>query len=148
MQSRTRQLMGQRFRELGTEHTLVVHSSDERTANLLAAPTSLFELRPIRRYRGIRNRCDNLMPRRRTTVWKVAMRKITPRLPSKFSTAKSGPRRDVVVMNAAAGIYVAGKADSLAAAADLARHSLDSGAALAKLEALGKLTQEMPSEEE
>lgn len=47
-----------------------------------------------------------------------------------------GPRRDIVVLNAAAALVVAGIAPDLAAARALAEESLDRGAALAKLEAL------------
>jgi len=40
-----------------------------------------------------------------------------------------GPVRDIVVMNAAAGIVVAGKADDLRAGVEIAAESIDSGAA-------------------
>jgi len=46
------------------------------------------------------------------------------------------PRRDVVVLNAAAALVAAGRADHIAAAIPLAAKSIDSGAALEKLEAL------------
>lgn len=49
---------------------------------------------------------------------------------------KKSARRDVVLMNAAAALVAAGRADSLAEAMPLAVKSLDSGAARAKLEAL------------
>ena len=45
-----------------------------------------------------------------------------------------GAPRDVVVLNAAAGIVVAGLADTLADGAELARRSIDDGAALDQLE--------------
>ncbi len=45
-----------------------------------------------------------------------------------------GPRRDVVVLNAAAGILVADLADDLVGAADLARRAIDDGSALDQLE--------------
>ena len=48
---------------------------------------------------------------------------------------EKGPRRDAVILNAGAGLYVGGKADSIAAGVTLAGGILDSGAALAKLEA-------------
>lgn len=139
-------LMASVFRELGTEHTLVVHSSDGMDEISLAAPTHVFELRhgDIAEYEidattfGATPSDDSLEGGDAKDNAAIAL---------KILSGETGPRRDVVVMNAAAGIYVAGKADSLAAAADLARHSLDSGAALAKLEALGKLTQEMSEEE-
>jgi anthranilate phosphoribosyltransferase len=47
-----------------------------------------------------------------------------------------GPFRDVVVMNAAAGFMVAGKSGLLSDAADRARESIDSGAALKALDKL------------
>ena len=50
------------------------------------------------------------------------------------------PRRDVVLLNAAAALVAAGKADHLGSALPLATQSIDSGAASAKLEALVKYT--------
>jgi anthranilate phosphoribosyltransferase len=54
---------------------------------------------------------------------------------------ESGPRRDVVVLNAAAALWIAERADDLEAGLALARHSLDSGAAQAKLTALVEASQ-------
>ena len=53
---------------------------------------------------------------------------------------KKSARRDVVLMNAAAALVAAGKADSLSEAMPVAVHSLDSGAARAKLQALVEFT--------
>ena len=50
------------------------------------------------------------------------------------------PYRDIVVLNAAAALIVAGKADRLAHGAELARSSIDSGVAAAQLEALVRAT--------
>ncbi len=47
-----------------------------------------------------------------------------------------GEQRDVVLLNAAAALYAAGKADSMEAGMELARDSIDSGKALAKLNEL------------
>lgn len=47
---------------------------------------------------------------------------------------EKGPRREAVCLNAGAGLYVAGKADSLEAAVRLAETLIDSGKALAKLQ--------------
>jgi anthranilate phosphoribosyltransferase len=49
---------------------------------------------------------------------------------------EQSPRRDVVLLNAAAALVAAGKADHIAAAVPVAARSIDSGAATAKLEAL------------
>jgi len=53
---------------------------------------------------------------------------------------KKSPRRDVVLLNAAAALVAAGRVDHLAVGLPLAAHSIDSGAAAAKLEAMTKLT--------
>ena len=49
---------------------------------------------------------------------------------------EKGPKRDIVVLNAGAAIVAGGEADSLDAGIELANASIDSGAALAKLEGL------------
>ena len=48
----------------------------------------------------------------------------------------AGAKRDIVLANAGAAVYVAGEADSLAAGVDAARESIDSGAGRARLDAL------------
>lgn len=48
----------------------------------------------------------------------------------------TGAKRDVILANAGAAIYVSGKADSLEAGTDAAREAIDSGAAARKLERL------------
>ena len=50
--------------------------------------------------------------------------------------AKPGPRRDIVVLNAAAAIYAADKAASITEGIKIARDTIDSRAALKKLELL------------
>jgi anthranilate phosphoribosyltransferase len=49
---------------------------------------------------------------------------------------KTGPQRDIVLLNAGAAIYVAGMADSHQLGIAVAAKVLDSGAALQKLEQL------------
>ena len=51
-----------------------------------------------------------------------------------------GAYRDAVLLNAAAALLVAGAAESLQQGAEMARASIDSGAARAKLQALAQLT--------
>jgi anthranilate phosphoribosyltransferase len=53
-----------------------------------------------------------------------------------------GPRRDVVLANAAVAMVAAGKADDFSHGMLLARASIDSGAALAKLKELARFSQE------
>lgn len=51
-----------------------------------------------------------------------------------LSGQEQGAKRDAVVMNAAAGLYVAGKADDLQAGVKLAQEIIDSGRAMEQLE--------------
>ena len=53
-----------------------------------------------------------------------------------------GPKYDTVLMNAGAGIYMGGKADSLAAGVDQARELVDSGKAMELMEAYRKASNE------
>lgn len=54
-----------------------------------------------------------------------------------------GPRRDVVLLNASAGLVAGGKSDSMRHAIGLARASIDSGEALRRLDQLVRLTHEL-----
>jgi anthranilate phosphoribosyltransferase len=61
-------------------------------------------------------------------------------------SGETGPRRDVVLMNAAAALLAAGKASDLAEGVSLARDSIDSGRAAGALEALGELSRKLALE--
>jgi anthranilate phosphoribosyltransferase len=54
-----------------------------------------------------------------------------------------GPRRDIVVLNAAAALYIAERATSIAEGVEVARATIDGGGALAKLEALVEISQRL-----
>ncbi|MCX5860443.1 MAG: anthranilate phosphoribosyltransferase [Proteobacteria bacterium] len=57
-------------------------------------------------------------------------------------TGEKGPHRDVVLINAAAALSVGGKAGSFREGVDLARASIDSGAAREKLRKLAEVTNQ------
>ena len=59
--------------------------------------------------------------------------------------ARNDPRRNIILLNAAAGIVVGGKADSLKAGLEVAAESIESGAAYSKLVSLVKFTNGDPS---
>lgn len=63
------------------------------------------------------------------------------RIIEKVLNGEIGPRRDIVVLNAAAGIFVGGKTANFKTAIQIAEESIDSGKALEKLEALRSLTR-------
>lgn len=57
-------------------------------------------------------------------------------------TGEKGPMRNVVLINAAAALVAAGKAENLKEGIRLAENAIDSGAAMEKLEALAEYTTE------
>jgi anthranilate phosphoribosyltransferase len=63
----------------------------------------------------------------------------------KILGGERSPRRDVVLMNSAAALVAAGRADHLADAVALAAKSIDSGAAARKLEDLARFTSTHPT---
>ncbi len=57
---------------------------------------------------------------------------------ARISAGEPGPKRDVVLLNAAAALEVAGRAESIEAGLALASATIDSGAAAATLDPLGR----------
>ena len=55
-------------------------------------------------------------------------------------SGEKGPKRDIVLLNSAAALLASDKVSSYMDALELAKHSIDSGSALRKLEALRKFT--------
>jgi anthranilate phosphoribosyltransferase len=58
----------------------------------------------------------------------------------KILVGEKGPKRDIVVLNAACALYIAEMVKTVAEGVVLARHSIDSGKAVKKLEHLVKVT--------
>ena len=128
---------------LGTEHALVVSSSDGIDEISVSAPTL------VREVRGERIEAYELAP----ADIGVAAYPIEE-LPAGDAAASatvitgvmggaSGAAREVVVANAAAAIYVSGRAGSLAQGAERAREAIDSGAAAGRLGQYVKRSQEL-----
>ncbi|MBW2244052.1 MAG: anthranilate phosphoribosyltransferase [Deltaproteobacteria bacterium] len=129
------------LQELGSERALVVHGSDgldeitvtgpSHAAWLESGTVRLMELDPAEI--GIeRAPAESL---RGGDAGENAT------LARKILDGEPGPRRDIVVANAGAALWVAGAAEDWVAGAELARKSLDGGAAREKLEALIRATK-------
>ena len=61
-------------------------------------------------------------------------------------SGETGPRRDATLLNAGAGLYAAGVADSIAAGVALAAEAIDSGQAMERVERLIALTRQLAAE--
>jgi anthranilate phosphoribosyltransferase len=129
------------FMQLGSEHTLVVHSHDGMDEISICAPTTISEMQ--------NGKVTSYTVKPEDFGLKIAdVGQIIVRDPAEslamiehvLSNQKSAAR-DIVVLNAGAGIYVSGLASSLAQGVELAQASIDSGKALAAKQAYITATQ-------
>ena len=122
------------LKNLGNEQALVVHGLDGLDEISIEQPThaaelkdgqiSVFEIKPE----------DYSVERQPLSAIVVKDSDESLAVINGIFSGESGPAHDAVVLNAGAGIYVAGCADSLAAGIDKAREVIACGAAKAKLE--------------
>jgi len=125
---------------LGSEHVLVVHSDDGLDEISVSAPTRFCELKDGEIRNGFiepeeigvrRSALEEVLGGDAATNAKIARDVLE---------GKNGARRQIVLANAGAAIYVAGNAESIREGVAMAAKSIDSGAARGKLEALIRAT--------
>ena len=126
---------------LGLRRALVVHGDDGLDEITITGPTTVAELREgnVRVYKiapedfGIqRARLADILGTDDAAGNAAIVREVL--------SGKKSPRRDIVLLNAAAALVAAGRADSIGAAIPIAAQALDSGAAREKLEELVRFT--------
>ena len=117
------------FKQLGSEHTLVVHSNDGMDEISVAAPTQVSEL-----VNGVVN-TYHIAPEdfglSRSPIDSIVVEDSAQSLSMIESvlTGSAGAARDIVLLNAGAAIYVAGLADSIQNGVQAAAKAIDSGKA-------------------
>ena len=122
--------------QLGSERALVVHGSDGLDEITLTGPTQVSELR------------DGQVSTRQIDPRDFGLQQVpaealqggdaayNARILREVLDGREGPRRDVVLINAAAAIAVGGRAEDMTAGLELARASIDSGRACRALDRL------------
>ena len=135
------QTLAEVFQQLGSEHTLVVHSDDGMDEISICAPTRISELRDgkLQHYK-VKPEDFGLSTAPVESIM-VASPEESLKVIDQILAGETSAARDIVVLNAGAGIYVAGLADSLAQGIKLAQESIDSGKALAAKNAYVAATQ-------
>lgn len=122
--------------QLGSERALVVHGSDGLDEITLTGPTQVSELRDgsvSTRQIDPRDFGLQLAPAEALQGGDAAY---NARILREVLDGREGPRRDVVLINAAAAIAVGGRAEDTTAGLELARASIDSGRARQALDRL------------
>ena len=124
------------LRELGSVRAMVVHAEDGLDEVSTTSPTKISELRDgeiatrtvaPEDFGLARATMDDLLvdsPEQSAETIRTVL------------SGVAGPARDMVVLNAAAALAVAGRADNIAACIPIAKQSIDDGAARAALEKL------------
>lgn len=125
--------MAQVLSRLGVKHGMVVYGRDGLDEVSLSAPTSVCEIRngTCRTY---------VLEPEELGFTRCSKEELVGGSPAENAqiirdilTGKTGPKRDAVLLNSAAALYVAKPGLTLKQAADLARETIDSGKALDQL---------------
>lgn len=128
---------------LGVGHALVVHGLDGVDEISISGPTVISEMEDglVHTYRVIPE--DVGIARAPREYIRGGTKEENGRITEAILGGESGPRRDVVLLNAAGALLAAGKAKSLREGVALAEASIDSGAALRALDGLRKLSHQL-----
>ncbi len=132
--------LAEALRLLGLDRALVVHGSDGLDEITITGPTHVAEVRD-RRVRSY-DVCPEEFGLARAPMEEISGGDVQANaaIIREILQGRRSARRDVVLLNTAAALVAASRADSIQEALPLAAQSLDSGAARAKLEALVRFT--------
>ena len=133
--------LAEAFANLGSKHTLVVHSEDGLDEISIAAPTTVCEFRDGTLSDYEFSPEDHGVERQALDSIRVDDASGSLTLIREALGGTAGPAYDMVALNAGATIYVADLADSLDTGIERAREVLDSGSGLARLEEMVAYSQ-------
>ncbi len=127
--------------KLSTERTCVVHSRDGMDEVALSGQTSVYEveMQKTPRQYFVDPSWFNL-PAHSLSELRGGTPNQNAAIALQVLNREPGPARDVVIANAAFGLYVAGKAKDLREGSELSAQSIDSGRALQKLHQMVEYT--------
>ncbi len=134
------ELIAETLASLGLERGFVVHGSDGLDEITTTGPTSALEIaRGAIAHRTLTPE-EFDVPAAKTEDLKGGDRDENARIAHAILAGETGPRRDIVLVNASAALVAAGRASSFAEGVVLAAESIDSGAARASLDALARFS--------
>jgi anthranilate phosphoribosyltransferase len=129
-------LMADALAVLGTGHAFVVHGHDGLDEISIAGTTDVYEVWTGRVEHHVWNPADFGVAEASPDELIGGDAAQNARIAIEILEGGSGPRRDIVLMNAAAGLVAGGIAKDLRSGMKMAAESIDSGAALNRLEEL------------
>jgi anthranilate phosphoribosyltransferase len=132
------QLMAEALSALGCKRVFVVHGHGGLDEISTTGPTDVFEVTGAKVARLVWEPSDFEAPVAQRSELLGGDATYNASIVRDVLSGQTGPRRDIVVANAAAGLLAAGLAKDLNEGVSMARKSIDSGAARDKLEALAR----------
>ena len=130
------ELMANALAGLGADRAFVVHGLDGLDEISTTGPTLVYEIRENSLQQHTWTPSDFGVPAASLSELAGGDRDANCEIARQILGGCTGPRRDIVVVNAAAALVAAGAAPSLRAGVELAAESIDSGAASRRLKAL------------
>jgi anthranilate phosphoribosyltransferase len=134
----TAELMAEALAELGTRRSFVVHGRDGLDEITTTTETDVYEVTAKGVQKHVWEPSDFGVQTAQLTSLKGGDSSCNAQMILEILRGTAGPGRDIVLVNAAAGLLAAGLASDLREGMELAVQSIDSGAAMAKLELLKK----------
>jgi anthranilate phosphoribosyltransferase len=125
---------------LGTERAFVVHGADGLDEITTTGPTTVFQVESGRVQKGQWTPSDFGMETASIEDLQGGDPATNAGIIRSILDGEAGPRRDVVVVNAAAALLMAGRADDIKASVEMAIQAIESGAAREKLEKVAEFT--------
>jgi anthranilate phosphoribosyltransferase len=132
----TAELMAGAIMALGMQHGFVVHGSDGLDEITTTGPTSAWEIRDGTLEPRQLEPADFAVHTAQTEDLRGGDRQVNLEIANSVLSGALGPRRDIVLVNAAAALVAAGRAETFLEGMALGVVSIDSGAARGKVEAL------------
>lgn len=148
--TQTAQTMVRILGQLDADHVITLHSKDGMDELSVGAATTLFEYdasdeNPVARSREVGPEKHDIERTGTSALSGGTAVENANILRDILSGADQGPRRDVVVLNAAYALHVSDRFDDIDACLDAAKESIDSGSALDTLDTLAEVSQNAPT---
>lgn len=129
------------LQKLGSERALIVHGMDGLDEITVTTRTKISELKDDKIASYYLDASDYGIARSESSSLKGGDARENANIIRAVFRGEPGPKRDMVVINAAAALYVAKITDSIAEGIKLAAYIIDSGKAAKKLEELAAFTR-------
>lgn len=143
---RAAEMLAHASARLGIERAFVVHGADGLDEISTTGPTTVFQVEDGRVQKGRWTPADFGLTPTSIDDLKGGDPGMNANIVRSVLEGEPGPRRDIVVANAAAALLVAQRASDLKSAVSVAAESIDSGSARRKLESVVEFTAALAHE--